>query len=161
MPPYLFQRHRNKKISIGLNSGDSNIIEEGDMSDFIKSEKEGADICENCEASSYCSQLKLALAILGESLTESPSTAISQRYHDILRLLTEAGWNYPRSSRYCQMASQSDLARSLTDELIQLAKKKHRVLTPFSKKMERHPMSSRVPRPAMDVSLYEEETSCE
>jgi hypothetical protein len=131
------------------------------MSDFISSEKEGADICENCEASSHCSQLKLALAILGESLTESPSMGISQRYHDILRLLTEAGWNYPHSSRLCQMAGQSELVRSLTDELIQLAKKKHRAPSPFPRKMKRHIKSSQVPRPALDVSLYEEETSCE
>jgi hypothetical protein len=131
------------------------------MSDSIRHEKEGPDICENCEASSHCSQLKLALAILGESLTESPSLAISHRYHEILRLLTEAGWNYPHSGRLCQMAGQSELVRSLTDELIQLAKKKDRATTSFSKKMERYRTHSRVPRPAPDVSLYEEETSCE
>jgi precorrin-6B methylase 1 len=93
------------------------------MSDLVGAE-EVRDVCENCETSPHCSQLRLALAILGESLTDSPSIPTAQRYQEILRLLAEAGWNYPQSVRLCQLSSRSEMVRALTDELIQLAKKK-------------------------------------
>lgn len=136
------------------------MIKEGAVSDLM-GVVEVRDICENCETSSHCSQLRLALAILGESLTESPNVAIAQRYHDIRRILAEAGWNYPQSGRHCQLSDQSELVRSLTDELIHLAKKKPRIRKSDHTK-EGHDLNlSPSYRAEMDGSLYAEETSCE
>jgi len=127
--------------------------------------KEEQDICENCETSTYCSQLRLALAILGESLTESPNVATSQRYQVICQLLADASWNYPRSTNLCRLSDQSGLVRALTDELIQMAQKKPGIKTrPLPLTDTHQDLDLQSPFLSSNVkngSLYEEETSCE
>ena len=134
------------------------------MSDLVGT-NEGRDDCETCEASTHCSQLRLALAILGESLTESPNIATSQRYQGILHLLGEAGWNYPHSGHLCKLSDHRDLVRALTDELILLAKRRPditRRMQSLADGRREHALTDASPRrPVMNPSLYEEETSCE
>lgn len=109
------------------------------------------DTCDTCAASSYCSQLRLALTVLGESLASAPERPKFEQYHRILKELAEAGWDYPHSQTLCKLSGQESHVKALTDELIRLAQKQR------PSGLEHHPTPDHTPGP----SLYEEETSYE
>jgi hypothetical protein len=117
---------------------------------------EKSDICDTCAESSYCSQLRLALAILGTSLESSLNKETGQRYQEILEQLSQAGWNYPSTHHLCQLSGQKEQILELTDELIKLAKKGMPEAIPMA--TAQHVSAS---IPANIPSLYEEETSYE